>query len=196
MARRILNFPAAYNGTLFEHADGKPRRSWLWCEWHIPGGIRKIIEDWQDGLLREYPPTSHWGPIAVSIDPEVEQQVLTRLFKEARALKRYERGQYRDLLTDFEQTLLSLERQCLHNLPHFHGQDVYQWIAEQPSVRAQNYGWRMVKDALRNCNDVMVAYYDVELQEKMRSTLLELRRVYQEVRAEQVAEQFEGAVAA
>jgi hypothetical protein len=196
LARRILNFPQCYNGTLFEHADGTPRRSWLWVEWEIPGGIRKIIEDWQNGLLREYPPTSHWGPIAVSVDPEVETHVLDRLHKEARALKRYERGQYRDLLTSFEQTLLSLERECLYNLPHYRGRAVYEWIAEHPKVRASNYGWHMVKDALQNINDVMVAYYDVELKEKMRSTLLELRRVYQEIHVEQNAEPFEGTIAA
>jgi hypothetical protein len=182
---RVLNFPSAYHGTLFEHEDGTPRRSWLWVEWEVPGGIKRLVEEYQGGLLRRYDSADGWGPVAIAVEPEIEKAVFKRLHKEARALQRYERGQYRDLLTEFEQTLLSLERECLHNLPHFHGQAVYQWIAEHPKVKLYNLGWRAIQDALANINDVMVAYYDVEMKDKLQATLLELRRVYQEVRDEQ-----------
>ena len=197
MARKVINFPQAYNGTLFEHADGTPRRSWLWVEWEIPGGIRKLIEDWQGGLLREYPDTTHWGPVAISVDPAVEIDVLTRLHKEAVMLRRYERGHYRDILTPLEHDLMRLERVCLRSRPHFHGRDVYQWIAEQPEVRPHNWGWRMVKDALNTITDVLVAYHDTSLQEKLEATRLEFRQLWEEEKQrlenEQSAEQLQAA---
>jgi hypothetical protein len=155
--------------------------AWLCCEWADGDSISKLIEDYG---LRKYSDSRLQEVEMGCIIPALEADVLNKLHREARALRKYMAGKYQDVLTQDERRILRLEMRCLKDKPFFTPRARHEWIAEQMTSAFAFWTWRGVAATLAEVSSVLADYYDLELQEKLEATLRSLKSTWFEVKSE------------
>lgn len=126
MARRLFNNPADYDGNLFENADGSAR---LW--WVQP----KV---WRESILVGW------------VERAVEDEAIRNLYYQSRALRYLHYHRYS--LSSTEQRAVELERRCMKENPHLHGNLRYAWIAEK---MGHEYSARQIQGILEEATDIL-----------------------------------------
>ncbi len=161
--------------------------AWLWVEWYL-GGIRAILDTWQDGLMLRYDMSGVSDYMLYAVEPDIEREALDNIDREARALRRYEQGRYRGALKAYERQMLDLEIEVMRKYPHIRGLAKYEWIAERMNHAGDNWTPRMVRQVMDETSRVIRELYDLELRAKFVQSALLLAKVWREAVAETVVD--------
>lgn len=154
---------------------------WVWCE--LEGdGIKSILQNWQGGLLMKYYPPNVVKMIDMGTAmPDIEDEVLNSICKQAKALRRYLRGNYRNELTALENRVKELDIAALDEHPVWKPVDRYQWIANVLSSRGDKYTVSMVKSLLDRASEIILISYETELEIRLAKSLKLIRQYWLEI---------------
>jgi hypothetical protein len=162
------------------YVGGRYRRVpiWLWCE--VDGTtIEGIIERWQGGILMKYYPPSVLKMIEMGqAVPDIEDEVLKSIRKQAKAMQKFMAGKYRGQLNGLENRVMDLELECMEDHQALKGYYKCEWIANRISNRGMKYTPAMVKSILDRASEIIVLSYETEVEEKLAKSMRLMRTIW------------------